>query len=360
MCQRQSGASGYGEPVNIAVIVGGGLVETLQATPLLTALGSVAVDGRPAHRITVACPPVAAAIASGLPAADEVLPLPTLGQAHARGLLAGVIELRRRRLELALVCSDRLRDRALVYLAGIATRAGSASAPGRWLLSEAVPTPAGENRAATWLRVAAHAGIGGVPHVPAFEPGDAARHRAESLLLGQGFEDGRLLVAIAPGAGLLEPSDGDAAPLAWEPERFAHLANQLRQRHGAGVVLLGTDADHPAVERLLLDLDTAPLDLSGELDLPATAAVVERCDLVVAGDGPLLHLAAAVGTPTIGLFGPTDGRMRGPYGEEHRVVQVVPDTADALPGRRRGERAMRRIRVDDVLAGIELAAGSLK
>jgi hypothetical protein len=58
-----------------------------------------------------------------------------------------------------------------------------------------------------------------------------------------------------------------------------------------------------------------------------------------------------VGTPTVGLFGPTDGRRRGPYGGEHRVVQALPP-----PGRRQDwpdQALMDRIRVDDVLAGIE-------
>jgi ADP-heptose:LPS heptosyltransferase len=103
-------------------------------------------------------------------------------------------------------------------------------------------------------------------------------------------------------------------------------------------------------DRTRLDLGASATDLSGEVDLRIIAGVLARCDLLVGGDTPLLQLAAAVGTAVVGLFGPTDGRVRGPYGRDHRVIQaltprpsngtlpadMVPDGAD--PGRRRPRR----------------------
>jgi ADP-heptose:LPS heptosyltransferase len=109
-------------------------------------------------------------------------------------------------------------------------------------------------------------------------------------------------------------------------------------------VLLGTPEDRVYIDAMLLDVESATLDLCGELDgLAEVAAVLERCDLLVCGDSALLHLAAAVGTPSVGLFGPTSGSVRAPYGPEHRVVQALDGVAPSL----------RQIRVDDVLAGIE-------
>ncbi len=75
--------------------------------------------------------------------------------------------------------------------------------------------------------------------------------------------------------------------------------------------------------------------------------MIARCDLLIAADTPLLHLAAAVGTASVGLFGPTNGQVRAPAGGQHRVVQALPNG--------RGPASLDRIRVDDVLAGIESA-----
>ena len=81
------------------------------------------------------------------------------------------------------------------------------------------------------------------------------------------------------------------------------------------------------------------------------AGVIARCDLLVGSDTPLLQLAAAMGTPTVGLFGPTDGARGGAYGPAHRVVQALapPRYDDGVVN----QASMDQIRVEDVLAGIE-------
>ncbi len=105
----------------------------------------------------------------------------------------------------------------------------------------------------------------------------------------------------------------------------------------------------------MLDLGASAVDLSGQLDLRVVAAVLARCDLLVGGDTPLLHIAAAVGTPAVGLFGPTDGRRRGPYGSDHRIIQgVYSDPPDVPVGDGISPPSvMDQIRVEDVLASIE-------
>jgi ADP-heptose:LPS heptosyltransferase len=169
-----------------------------------------------------------------------------------------------------------------------------------------------------------------------------------------------MMIALVPGNGFADPLPAvSPRALSWDPERYAHLCNQLGHRHGAGIVLLGSGEDRGFVDAMLLDVETPPLDLCGELaGLDEAAAVLERCDLLICGDSPLLHLAAAVGTPSVGLFGPTDGRRRAPYGEQHRVVQAVPEPNGShkhIPGLI-DQPSLRQIRVDDVLAGIEVAS----
>ncbi|HSP65411.1 MAG TPA: glycosyltransferase family 9 protein [Candidatus Deferrimicrobium sp.] len=324
--------------MNIVVVVCGGLTETLQAAPLMAAL-SAGVD----DPVLVVCPASATDLAQGLRGADHFLPVRGL-EVRPSPLALGRLwkELRSRRLDVAVVCSERGSVRAAVYASGIPRRIGCAGGLSDHLLSEALPCPPGGNRSQAWLGLAGALGLAGRPGSAEFLPPAEAGRTAEQLLLSRGVGDGRLLVAIAPGDGF---ADGGAAP--WGPERFAHLANRLATRHGAGVILVGDPGDHEIAESMLLDLAADTVDLCGELDLATTAAVIARCDLLISTDTPLLHLAAAVGTASVGLFGPTDGRVRAPAGGQHRVVQ-------ALPGGR-GPASLERIRVDDVLAGIETA-----
>lgn len=340
--------------MNIAVLVEGGLVETLQATPLLRTLASGVEE---AH-LTLVGPRVSAQLAGSLPGVDALITLRALDDdgASPAALLKAWRELRRRRFEVAILCSGSARVRLLVYLAGIQRRIASFGGVSTSLLSEYVATRRGENNAQSWLRLASAMDVDAELHDLAFDPGPAARHRAEAALLGGGLQDGRLLVAVAPGTGYAE---GLAAEAGWEPERYAHLCNQLCDRHGAGVVVLGAESDRSAVDKLLLDLAAPSIDLAGGLTLQEIAAVLERCDLFVGGDSPLLQLAAAVGTAAVGLFGPTDGRRRGPYGAAHRVVQAVDSRSTTRRAREligaTGQPLLAKIRVDDVLAGIEAA-----
>jgi heptosyltransferase II len=332
--------------MNVVVIVDGGMVETLQASALVRSLVAGGLEG---VQVTVACPPAAAPLAAQIPGVVEALAMQALvpGGANPDSLLRGWLALRRRRFHAAAVCASGAVAPALAFFAGVPRRAGVASGAATLMLTDHVEHEGAENRAAMWLRLAACLGVSGAGERPAFNPGMAARRVAEDRMLASGFEDGRLMVAVAPGAGFADGAPGVASrALAWDPERYAHLCNDLTRRHGAGIVLLGSAEDRIYADTMLLDVESTTLDLCGELgSLGEAAAVLERCDLLVCGDSPLLHLAAAVGTPSVGLFGPTSGVRRAPFGDEHRVVQAVDGTSPSL----------RQIRVDDVLAGIEAA-----
>ncbi len=219
------------------------------------------------------------------------------------------------------------------------------------LLTGRVKPRRSENQAETWLRLALVGGVHQQLHSPVFEPGPEARRRAEQVLHGTGLADGRLLIALAPGSGYADGHAASAATTTWIPERWAHLANQLAQRHGAGILLVGSPQDRYAAERTKIDL-RAGGHRPGRRGRPGTlAGVIGRCDLLVGSDTPLLQLAAAMDTPTVGLFGPTDGARGGAYGRAHRVVQAL-----APPRYVEGVSevaAMDQIRVEDVLAGIE-------
>lgn len=327
-------------------MVNGGVAETLQSTPLLRTLRA----GFPTARIVLVCPSTAADLAEGIPPVDLVIPLAGLRGTRAGGIRLW-LTLRGLRLDAVFLCTSGSGPTASAYLAGVSQRSGVGGGMRSLLLTGRVEPGRTENRAQTWLRLAQVAGVHQELHSPAFEPGPEARRRAEQVLHGTGLADGRLLVAIAPGSGYSDAQGAEAAATAWDPERWAHLANQLSQRHGAGILLVGSPQDRYAAERTKMDLRADATDLIGEIDIATLAGVIARCDLLVGSDTPLLQLAAAMGTPTVGLFGPTDGARGGAYGRAHRVVQalVPPYEEDSLEE----DASMDRIRVEDVLAGIE-------
>src|SRR5579864_8177648 len=334
----------YRSAVDIAVVVNGGMAETLQSTPLLRTLRA----GYPTARIALVCPSTATDVADGIPPVDQVIPLPGLRGRRSGGLRLWAT-LRGLRLDSVFLCTSGAVAATAAYFAGIPQRSGVGGGIGLLLTGRVKPRRA-ENQAETWLRLAEVAGVHQQLHTPVYEPGPEARRRAVDLLHGSGLGDGRLLVAIAPGAGYAD-SAAAAAETVWDPERWAHLANLLAQRHGAGILLVGSAHDRYAAERTKIDLRAAATDLVGEIDLATLAGVVARCDLLVGSDTPLLQLAAAMGTPTVGLFGPTDGARGGAYGPAHRVIQALapPRFEDGVPT----EASMEQIRVEDVLAGIE-------
>ncbi len=100
----------------------------------------------------------------------------------------------------------------------------------------------------------------------------------------------------------------------WEPARFGELVADLAVRYRARFVFTGSERDRAVTDAALA---TAPrtipiVDLVGRADIPTLAAVLERLSLFITGDTGPMHLAAAVGTPIVAIFGPSDPLRWGP------------------------------------------------
>jgi heptosyltransferase-2 len=135
---------------------------------------------------------------------------------------------------------------------------------------------------------------------------------ADSLFREAGLS-GKILIALNPGAS--------NRIKCWSPERFADLANLLVAKLDAGIVLVGGGNERDLAERILAGMSSKPLDLLGKTSLLQLGAVLDRCDLLVSGDTGPLHLATAVQTPVVALFGAIDPFRTGPVGKGHRVIR---------------------------------------
>lgn len=123
--------------------------------------------------------------------------------------------------------------------------------------------------------------------------------------------DSRPLAAVMPAAG--------GVYRLWPAERYAEVALWLAARGFAVVVLGGTDAI--AAGRVIAAAVADALDLTGRTTLGQTAALLARSQLALSADTGVLHLAYAVGAPTVALFGPGLHRKWAPPGSAHRIVR---------------------------------------
>jgi ADP-heptose:LPS heptosyltransferase len=117
---------------------------------------------------------------------------------------------------------------------------------------------------------------------------------------------------------------GGRAIKQWPVDRFAETASRLARETGARIVFTGSSADREQVSRAVgLLADGTPAHVvAADLPLPVAGAILARARLVVTGDTGPMHLAAAVGTPIVGVFGPSDPLRYAPLSTCSRVVRV--------------------------------------
>lgn len=139
-----------------------------------------------------------------------------------------------------------------------------------------------------------------VSHVPHLELPAAERAGAEMFLrrLGVGRDQCPLVGIHAGGAWL-------GGLKRWPPERFAGLADRLCEEWDARILLLGSRGEAPLAATVAAAMRHTPIIATGAVPLLTSLAVIAACDLFVGDDSGLLHAAAALGTPYVGIFGPT-------------------------------------------------------
>ena len=136
-----------------------------------------------------------------------------------------------------------------------------------------------------------------------------AEERTTQLLARNGLKE---FAVLAPGT-MWETKH-------WPPERFAEIGRLLRER-GLGIVLVGTPRDKDRC-RIVVDLCPGAVDLSGQTNVGELAAIIKRAAVAVTNDSGSMHLAVALETPVVSIFGPTNPVHIGPYGRPESVVRL--------------------------------------
>ncbi len=171
--------------------------------------------------------------------------------------------------------------------------------------------------------------------------------------LARAFGAGKLVIGINAGGGWYTKR--------WGLERFAALADILAERFEAGIILLWGPGQLRDVERIqsLMKHDSF---IPPPTTLLQLGALLHHCTLMVTNDSGPMHIAAAVGTPVVAVFGPTNPDLQGPYGAGHVIVRTerLNCLGCNLTDCPIGNPCMLQLSLEEVLNGVELALQNKK
>ena len=196
---------------------------------------------------------------------------------------------------VAYLAQGSVRSAALARLAGFRTRVGFTTSAGRWLYTRRVPYRDDRHHAERLWSLAA-AGADESPTReqlrPRLFPGGAEREAVDRLLAGEG--DGTAqLIALAPGS-------------VWATKRWPYYAELARLLPGSvRIAVIGAKDDAALASEIVAAAPDRVLDATGQLSLLGSAELIRRCAVLVTNDSSPQHLASAMGTPTLTVFGPT-------------------------------------------------------
>jgi ADP-heptose:LPS heptosyltransferase len=269
---------------------------------------------------------------------------------HGLGTLAlirAASRWRSRKYDLALNFEPDIRGNLALAAAGARWTAGFASGGGGAVLDTALEYDttihtSDNGRALVKAAAGEHARTG----TPVLDIPDANRAEAARLLDRDGFRNGTRRIGIHVSSGRLVKQ--------WPEERFSEVAQSLLRNHGASIVLTGSPADRAQVDRVRKDLPPdRVLDLSNGCGLLTVAAVLGHLELLVTGDTGPMHLAHAVNTPIVAIFGPSQPWRYGPRGLRDRLVRIDLPCSPCNRIRMPPERCTGHI--PDCLTGIDTA-----
>lgn len=252
--------------------------------------------------------------------------------------------------DVAFLAQGSVRSAALAMAAGFIERIGFETSAGRWLYTRRYPYRRDRHHAERLWSLAGHGGDESPAAEvlrPAVYPG-ASDEDAVQRLLDANAHTGEPLLAVAPGS-------------VWATKRWPYFAPLARRLTLLGrVVVLGSEDDRELAQGIVSETFGSAIDATGQLTLLGSAALLRRAAVLVTNDSAPLHLASAVDTPTVALFGPTVPAFGfGPLATARRVAEV--SMLDCRPCDAHGPRAcplshwrcMRDLTVSAVLEAVD-------
>lgn len=264
------------------------LGDTILTTPLLMQLARRGM-------VDVVTTPAAASLLTGHPSVRSVI-VYDKRKSHAGlfGLTTMASRLRAAAYDTAYLAQGSLRSAALAFVARVPSRIGFATSAGSWLYTTRVPYRDDLHHAARLVMLSRPNGREPTAEEtrPSLAPGIAEHEQVDALLRENGVEHGDRLIALAPGS-------------VWATKRWPYYPQLAGALADAGrIVVVGGPDDRALAGEIRSAVPTA-IDTTGALPMLGSADLIGRCAVIVTNDSSPLHLASAMGTPTVAIFGPT-------------------------------------------------------
>jgi lipopolysaccharide heptosyltransferase II len=279
--------------------------DAVMSVPALQALR----EHQPQARISILARPWVAGLYGREAFCDELIPYDAprgwRGLNEKRRLAA---ELKARTFDCAVLLQNAFEAAAMARWAGIPIRIGYARDARGWLLTQAIPVPVRDE----------------IPRHQRFYYLELLK-RAQ-LIPGYGVESTIRLTAKSKPGPLIGVSPGAAYGGAkrWLPERFAEAAAAIAQERGAQVAVFGSKEEVSICETVRERVAAAGVtcqSFAGVMRLDEFIEMASGCELFLTNDSGAMHVASALGVPTVAVFGATDDEATGPTGEWSRVVR---------------------------------------
>lgn len=257
-------------------------------------------------------------------------------------------ELRAGKFDCAILLQNAFEAAWIAWLARIPERIGYKRDARQLLLTRAVDCPkAGEiprHERYYYLELLRRAGL--IESVPDCD----SIHLHRDML-----PDGKRVIGVSPGAAY-----GTAKR--WLPERFAEAAGELARTRGASIALFGSKSERELCEQIgRLLSGHQVVNYAGETTLAQFIDLASRCEVLLTNDSGAMHIASALGVPTVAVFGATDDAATGPTGSKARVVRQPVECSPCL--RRQcpiDHRCMTAVTADRVVKeALELLSGAV-
>lgn len=308
----------------------------------------------PAARIDLMLEPFSGQVLEGCPYVDRIIPfefktIHKYSAASQRGKLAGYLYywnmLRREGYDAVFALKRSLSSALLVRAAGIPRRIGFSTEGRTVLLTDPVPYRQDQHEARNFLDCLRALDI--PVHSEALElwPSLENDAKAHALFSDAGWKTEDLKIIIHAAASLPAKQ--------WPLDRFAAVMKALKERYHARFLYTGAQADSALYQEIERHGPFNGMNLCGRTSLHENLSLYRAAHLFFGVDSGPMHMAAAVGVPVVALFGPTDERKWGPWGEGHAVITKRLSCHPCKPHKCRNNECMQRITVDDAISVLE-------